>query len=86
MSAIRKLAKNNATTEDFPPLDRYRADEILEPDADLWGLKSIAACLGVATETARRWAGDPTSGLPVNKLMGRWFGRKRAILAWQRTR
>ncbi len=71
---------------DKPPLDRWRADEILEPDRELWGMKAIAACLGVAVDTARRWAQDPDSGLPVSKPMGRWFANRNALLAWRQYR
>ncbi len=66
-----------------PPLDRWRADDVLEPDRDLWGLKAIADCLGVAVDTARRWANDPASGMPASKPMGRWFARRSALMAWR---
>lgn len=72
--------------EEKPPLDRWRADEILEADRALWGLKAIADCLGVAVDTVRRWANDPASGLPVSKPMGRWFARRAQLLAWRAQR
>lgn len=71
---------------DKPPLDRWRLDQILEGDRELWGMKAIADCLGVATETARRWANDPASGLPASKPMGRWFARQSELLAWRARR
>lgn len=71
---------------DNPPLDRWRADDVLEPDRDLWTLKAIGECLGVSAETARRWANDPDCDVPVTKPMGRWFARKRALLAWRARR
>lgn len=69
-----------------PPLDRWRADEVLEPNRPLWGLAAIAACLGVSVDTARRWASDPASGMPISKPGGRWFAERRALLAWRRQR
>lgn len=86
MPNIGKMAKKIMVAGDAPPLDRHRADEILEPDADLWGLKAIAACLGVSEKTASRWANDPACGLPVGKPMGRWHGRRNALLGWRRSR
>ena len=86
MAKIEKMEKKGAVAEVLPPLDRFRADDILEPDADLWGMKAIGRCLGVSEDTVRRWALDPASRLPVSKPMGRWFGRKRELLAWLRTR
>lgn len=71
---------------DKPPLDRWRADEMLEPDRGLWGLKAIADCLGVSVETARRWATDPACDVPVTKPVGRWFARRRALLDWRARR
>lgn len=69
-----------------PPLDKWRADEALEPNRPLWGLGEIAACLGVSVDTARRWAQDGASGMPVSKPGGRWFAERRALLAWRRQR
>ncbi len=75
-----------SAADDRPPLDRFRADDVLEPDLELWGIKAIADCLGVAENTVRRWAHDPASGLPVSKPMGRWFARRKALRAWRQAR
>ncbi|MBL4919316.1 DNA-binding protein [Tabrizicola sp. DMG-N-6] len=80
------MGKSLAIPDDPAPLDRWRADDVLEPNRDLWGMKSIASCLGVAVETARRWANDPASDLPVTKPMGRWFARSRELRAWRARR
>lgn len=69
-----------------PPLDRWRADAVLEPSRPLWGMRAIADCLGVSVDTARRWAADPGSGMPVSKPMGRWFAERAPLLAWRRLR
>lgn len=73
-----------AHPQDRAPLDRWRADEILEPNRALWGLTEIAACLGVSVGTARRWAQNDATGMPVSKPGGRWFSERRALLAWRR--
>lgn len=86
MPNIEKMAKKVTVVGGSTPLDRHRADEILEPDADLWGLKMIGRCLGVSEDTARRWAVDSAIGLPVSRRGGRWFARKRALLVWLRGR
>ncbi|MFV0303408.1 MAG: DNA-binding protein [Paracoccus sp. (in: a-proteobacteria)] len=71
---------------DHPPLDKWRADAVLEPSRALWGMRAIAACLGVSADTARRWAADPVNNMPVSKPMGRWFAERGALLAWRRSR
>uniref|UniRef100_A4WS88 DNA-binding protein n=1 Tax=Cereibacter sphaeroides (strain ATCC 17025 / ATH 2.4.3) TaxID=349102 RepID=A4WS88_CERS5 len=71
---------------DRPPLDRWRADAVLEPRQGLWGLPAIAKCLGVSIDTARRWANDKASGMPVSKPMGRWFAYRTELLAWRQKR
>lgn len=71
---------------DHPPLDRWRADAVLEPNRPLWGMRAIADCLGVSVDTARRWAVEPGSRMPVSKPMGRWFAERGPLLAWRRGR
>ncbi len=82
MTGNRKEKQN--LLQPLPPIDRWRADAILEPNRPLWGLSAIAACLGVSVDTARRWATDPASGMPVSKPMGRWFAERSALIAWRR--
>lgn len=84
MSELEIFKMNQKTTTSQPPLDRWRLDAVLEPNRPLWGLSAIAACLGVSTDTARRWATDAASGLPVSKPGGRWFAERTALLAWRR--
>lgn len=83
MGNIGKLGKSVRVPEDPAPLDRWRADDVLEPNRGLWGMKAIAGCLGVSVETARRWANDPACNLPVTKPMGRWFAKSRELLEWR---
>lgn len=73
---MARTVKNSTLPQQLPPLDRLRLDAILEPNRPLWGLGEIAACLGVSIDTARRWATDPSSGMPVSKPMGRWFAER----------
>lgn len=80
------MSRHDRKLTDAPPLDRWRADEILEANRPLWGLSEIAACLGVSTDTARRWANDPDSGIPISKPMGRWFAERKTLLEWRRNR
>lgn len=82
MGMERKIAAQQAR----PPLDRWRADAVLEPNKALWGLTEIAACLGVSVDTARRWANDRASGMPISKPGGRWFAESVPLLAWRRQR
>lgn len=81
---MTKPEKKMKVPPQMPPLDRWRADAVLEPNRPLWGLSAIAACLGVSVDTARRWATDPESGMPVSKPMGRWFAERSALMAWRR--
>jgi hypothetical protein len=74
------------TLDDRPPLDRWRADEVLEPNGGLWGMKAISRYLGVSVDTVRRWVNDDASGLPVSKPAGRWFAEKNELLAWLRNK
>ena len=50
---------------------------------DLYGVKQVAAHLGVATRTAFRYARDATDPLPIFDFRGRgWVARRRDIDAW----
>lgn len=70
--------------DDRPPLDRWRADDLLEPENGIFGMKAIARCLGVSVPTVKRWVNNPKSGIPISKPMGRWFANRGELLAWQR--
>lgn len=69
--------------DDNPPLDRWRADEVLEPDRPLWGLPLIAQIAGVSIDTVRRWHKDTDA--PISKPGGRYFTTRRALMAWLRS-
>lgn len=70
---------------EYPPLDRWRVDALLEPERKLWGLPQIASALGVSVDTARRWARMP--GVPIYRPAGTgsYFAFRSELLAWLRT-
>lgn len=74
------------TIPDRPPLDRWRADGILEPERKLWGLPLIAETLGVSVDTARTWA--KLDGVPIYRPAGTgsYFAFRTELLAWLRTK
>lgn len=71
---------------DRPPLDRWRADAILDPERKLWGLPLIAEALGVSIDTARTWA--KMDGVPIYRPAGTgsYFAFRTELLAWLRTK
>lgn len=71
---------------DYPPLDRWRADAMLEPDRKLWGLPMIAEALGVSVDTARNWA--KVDGVPIYRPAGTgsYFAFRAELMAWLRTK
>jgi hypothetical protein len=80
------MSKISQINPDNPPLDRWRADEVLEGDGKLWGLPHIAKVLGVSVNTARRWARDPS--VPIYQPTGtsQHFALKSEIIAWLRNK
>lgn len=71
---------------DRPPLDRWRADALLDPERKLWGLPLIAEALGVSVDTARTWA--KMDGVPIYRPAGTgsYFAFRTELLAWLRTK
>lgn len=69
-----------------PPLDRWRADALLDPERKLWGLPLIAEALGVSIDTARTWA--KMDGVPIYRPAGTgsYFAFRTELLAWLRTK
>lgn len=68
----------------LPPLDPWRADEVLAPERKLWGAEAIAAFLGVSADTVYDLAKAP--GVPIYKPGGRYFAFKSELLVWLRTK
>lgn len=69
---------------DMPPLDRWRLDEVLEPDRHLWGLPEIARVAGVSIDTVRRWYHKTDA--PISKPGGRYYSTRVAIKNWLKSR
>lgn len=70
--------------DNLPPLDTWRADEILQPDRQLWGLHQIAAAAGVSIDTARRWS--QKTDAPISKPGGRYYSTRKALMSWLNAR
>lgn len=72
------------TMQDKPPLDRWRADAILEPERKLWGLPQIAEVLGVSIDKARTLAKLPEVPISQPPGSGTYFAFRSELLAWLR--
>lgn len=70
---------------DKPPLDRWRADAVLEPDRKLWGLPMIAEVLGVSIGTARKLARQPNVPIYKPEGAGCYFAFRSELLNWLRS-
>lgn len=68
----------------LPPLDPWRADEVLAPERKLWGAETIAGFLGVSAHTVYELAKDPDC--PIFKPGGRYFAVKSELSSWLRTK
>lgn len=69
----------------LPPLDPWRADEVLgAPERKLWGAEQIADVLGLSVTTVYELAAQP--GVPIYKPAGRYFAFKHELMAWLRTK
>ena len=79
------MGKMSREPADNPPLDRWRVDEMLEPEQMLWGLPAIAKAARVSEATARRWA-NGGAGAPISKPGGRYFSQRSELMAWLRAR
>lgn len=73
-------------TPEYPPLDRWRADAILEPEQPIWGLPHIARVLGVSVDTARRWAKGAEVPISQPPGTGQYFAFRSELTAWLRQR
>ncbi|CAM3388467.1 DNA-binding protein [Paracoccus nototheniae] len=70
--------------DDAPPIDRWRLDDLLEPDRNLWGLNEIAQVASVSIDTVRRW--HEKTDAPISKPGGRYFSTRNALKAWMKSR
>lgn len=82
------MSKTTKTREDLPPLDRWRLDEVLDPEprGKLWGLPQIAEALGVSVDTARKWSHIPAVPIYRPEGSGTCFAFRSELLAWMKTK
>lgn len=50
----------------------------------IYGVKAMAAFVGVSRRTLERWLADESSGFPARKHGGGWFGVSDEIRGWLR--
>ena len=67
-----------------PPLDRWRADALLDPERKLWGLPLIAEALGVSIDTARTWAKMDGAAVRICSSLRGWLPRRTRVLRAKR--
>jgi hypothetical protein len=84
MGSIEKTPKIIVQSKDRPPLDRWRADQLLEPNRKIWGLTAIAGFIGLSTDTTRELAQEP--GVPIYRPSGRYFAFSAELVAWLRSK
>lgn len=78
------MGKIGKITDAKPPLDRWRADDVLEPNRPIWGLAAIAATIGLSVDTVRDLAQE--EGVPIYRPSGRYFAWSHELVAWLRSK
>jgi len=79
-----EMGKFQKADADNPPLDRWRADEVLEPNRPIWGLEEIGKVLGLSVNKCRELAKDPRVPIYKPEGSGRHFAYKSELVAWLR--
>lgn len=71
---------------DVPALDRWRLDEVLEPNRPIWGLDNIAKILGLSRDTVRKLAKCP--GVPIYQPegAGNYFAFRSELFEWLKSK
>lgn len=80
---------NNGKIEkniDVPALDRWRLDEVLEPNRPIWGLDHIAKVLGLSRDTVRKLAKMPEVPIYQPEGYGGYFAFRSELLAWLKSK
>ncbi|WP_240540179.1 DNA-binding protein [Paracoccus sp. pheM1] len=67
-----------------PPLDRWRADAVLDPERKIWGLGQIAEVLGVSVDKARALAKLPEVPIYRPAGSGSYFAFRSELMTWLR--
>lgn len=80
------MSSNEHKMTRLPPLDRWRMDELLEPNEPIWGLPHIAEVLGVSVGTARKLARRVE--VPIYRPDGSdsYFAYKTELKDWLRSK
>ncbi len=82
------MRQNDNRQHDIPPLDRWRADEVLDRRLNrreaIWGLSEIANAIGVGVDKARELA--KRDDVPITRPPGskRYFAFRSELMAWLR--
>lgn len=69
-----------------PPLDRWRADLVLEPNTPIWGLVSIARVLGLSVNKTRDLAKLPEVPIYQPEGCGQYFAWRSELREWLKGR
>lgn len=72
----------NKKPDDRPPLDRWRADQVLEPNRPIWGLRAIAKFLCLSEDTVRRMAKKPEVPISRPEGGGTYFAFRSDLIDW----
>jgi hypothetical protein len=82
MGSVSKVTKTIHVPGDKPPLDRWRGDQVLEPNRPIWGLEAIAKVLGLSVNATRQMA--KRDGVPIYKPAGsgQYFAYRSELTAW----
>lgn len=73
-------------SNDMPPLDRWRLDEMLEPSRPIWGLPAIAKVLGLSISKTRKLARLPDVPIYLPPGCSQYMAFKTELLAWARSK
>lgn len=84
MQKSEKTGRAPPPEDEVPPLDRWRADGVLEPARPIWGLPAIAKVLGLSINATRKLAKLP--GVPIYLPAGcsQYFAWRSELVAWLR--
>lgn len=82
MGKMGEMGKSVKVPEDPAPLDRWRADSVLEPNRPIWGLENIAKVLGLSRDTVRKLAKKPEVPIHQPDGAGAYFAFRSELLAW----
>lgn len=81
MGRVAKIVAGS-DADDRAPLDRWRVDDVLEPNRPVWGLPAIAKILGLSIDKTRALAREP--GVPIYLPEGcrQYFAFRSELMTW----